>query len=329
MSQEHQGEAVLKALLFSDLVRSTHLVEEVGDRSTARLFARHDVLARELLVQHNGLEIDKADGFLLLFEHPLDAVSYALAYHELLNELTQETGTELATRVGIHFGEVFLRRNSPEHVARGAKPIEVEGLAKPITARVMSLAGPRQTLLTRGVFEIGRRAAVDRTLLADKVCWMDHGAYRLQGLRLPVRIFEVGVEGFAPLIAPEDCTKVVQAAGEPTTPNARERQRTPEELPVLITQVVQAIETSRQRAHWARRNGTRLAAVLLFVVGMAFQEYRVTVFQERLEESAERAERAERQEERITRILERLSAEALTKASASREAADAAAKVSR
>ena len=49
----------------------------------------------------------------------------------------------MASRVGIHLGEVVLRENSPEDVARGAKPLEVEGLAKAIAARVMSLAGRR------------------------------------------------------------------------------------------------------------------------------------------------------------------------------------------
>ena len=43
---------------------------------------------------------------------------------------------------------VTLRENAPEDVARGAKPVEVEGLAKPLAARVMSLARGGQTLLT-------------------------------------------------------------------------------------------------------------------------------------------------------------------------------------
>lgn len=43
---------VLKTLLMSDLVESTRLMEEMGDRRTAQLFARHDRLARELLGRH-------------------------------------------------------------------------------------------------------------------------------------------------------------------------------------------------------------------------------------------------------------------------------------
>ena len=43
----------------------------------------------------------------------------------------------------------MLRENAPADVVRGAKPLEVEGLAKAIGARVMSLAGNGRILLTR------------------------------------------------------------------------------------------------------------------------------------------------------------------------------------
>ena len=43
---------------------------------------------------------------------------------------------------------MILRENPAEDVARGAKPLEVDGLAKPTAARVMSLAHGGQTLLT-------------------------------------------------------------------------------------------------------------------------------------------------------------------------------------
>ena len=119
--------AVLRTLLISDLVSSTKLVEQIGDRRTADLFARHDRVARDLLAEHKGKEIDKTDGFLMLFERPFEAVAYALEYHQRLDRLSQEVGLDISSRVGIHLGEVFLRENTPEDVARGAKPLEVEG----------------------------------------------------------------------------------------------------------------------------------------------------------------------------------------------------------
>ena len=54
----------------------------------------------------------------------------------------------MAARVGLHVGAVTLRENSAQDVARGAKPVEVEGVAKPLAARVMALAQGGQLLVT-------------------------------------------------------------------------------------------------------------------------------------------------------------------------------------
>ena len=196
--------AILKTLLLSDLVDSTRLVEQLGDQHAVRLFARHDRLARDLLARYQGQEIDKTDGFLLLFERPWPAVRYALAYHQALVDLEKETGSALRARVGIHLGEVFVRENTPQDVARGAKPVEVEGLAKPTAARLMGLAGPRQTLLTRGAFDLARRAAVD---FEESIEWLRHGPYLFQGVEEAFEICEVGQPGLAPLAPPEDSAK--------------------------------------------------------------------------------------------------------------------------
>ncbi|HPC83795.1 MAG TPA: hypothetical protein P5234_10780 [Thermoanaerobaculaceae bacterium] len=62
--------------------------------------------------------------------------------------------------MGIHVGEVFIRENAAAEVARGAEPPEVEGLARLVASRLMSLAEGGQTLLTRAAFDSTRRAAV-------------------------------------------------------------------------------------------------------------------------------------------------------------------------
>jgi len=209
------GAAVLKTLLLSDLVDSTRLVERLGDADAAELFAAHDRIARDLLSAHNGLEIDKTDGFLLLFDRPIDAVRYAMAYHEALERLGTERGVPLAARVGIHVGEVFLRKNPPGDVERGAKPLEVEGLAKPMAARLMSLATGGQTLLTSTAFELARRAAVGAEETGN-LEWRAHGPYRFKGVEEPVPVFEVGVQGKAPLEPPPGSEKAAPLTGDGT-----------------------------------------------------------------------------------------------------------------
>ena len=209
----------LKTLLLSDLVDSTKLVYELGDARSSQVFRRHDQVAREMLAGHGGLEIDKSDGFLMLFERPIDAVTYALAYHQALAELSVELAVQLRTRVGIHMGEVVLSENSPEEIARGAKPLEVEGLAKPTAARIMSLARGRQTLMTDAAFQFAREAAVDTDLPQRELRWLAHGPYLFKGVPDPVDVFEVGIPGVSLLEVPPDSEKVRRAvaAGDEMT----------------------------------------------------------------------------------------------------------------
>ncbi|MEM7582808.1 MAG: protein kinase [Acidobacteriota bacterium] len=218
ISEAGRGEAAIKTLLVTDLVDSTRMVAELGDVQASRVAIRHDREARDLARRFNGLEIDKADGFLLLFDRPIDAVGYALTYHRMLASLSQELGVYLQARAGIHLGEVMLHQNAAGDVARGAKPIEVEGIAKPTTARIMSLAVGHQTLLTRAAFDLARRSAVGTVLQAGPVSWQAHGLYRFKGVDEPLEIFEVGAVGAAPLSMPQDTEKahrILAGAHEP------------------------------------------------------------------------------------------------------------------
>ena len=252
---EESGSAVLKTLLVTDLVRSTDLVDALGDAAVLSVMTRHDREARSLLVDYGGQEIDKSDGFLFLFDRPIDALGYALDYHERLASLSQELGVRLEARAGIHVGEVFLRRNDPDEVARGAKTLEVEGIAKPMTARLMSLAAAGQTLLTRAAFELARVAAKgDHPLVAPVVRWLEHGSYRLQGVGEAVSVCEVGVAGIAPLEAPAGHPKaerVTTAAPELEAPavaeasQAKKRYRSPTD--VSEEELLQALETNAFR----------------------------------------------------------------------------------
>lgn len=182
-------------LLQSDLVDSTALAERLGDAAAAGYWQQHDRLARALLRGWRGREIDKSDGFLLLFETVADAVAYALAYHRALRGLDPPS----SARVGIHTGTMSLRETPPDDVARGAKPLEVDGLAKPVTARLMSLAQGDQTLLS---------SEAHSALLADPA-WrvQSHGHWRLKGVSEPAELFQVGEDGLASFVPPPDSPK--------------------------------------------------------------------------------------------------------------------------
>ena len=178
-----------RALLLTDVVDSTKLAARIGDAQMATLWAAHDRVARDLLPQFGGREIDKTDGMLLMFETAAPAVAYALAYQRGLAGLP----TPLSARAGLHVGPVILRENSAEDVARGAKPIEVDGLAKPTAARVMSMSRGGQVLLTpEARAELDEAAQGGGALAAWKTT--SHGHWALKGLSEPIEVFEVGDE---------------------------------------------------------------------------------------------------------------------------------------
>jgi len=184
----------VRTLLLTDVVDSTKLAEAIGDAAMAEVWISHDRAARDLLVKHRGREIDKTDGMLMLFDEAADAVSYALAYHHALAELP----LPLKARAGIHVGPVMLRKNTAEDVALGAKPLEVEGLAKPTTARIMSLAQGAQTLITAEA-----REALGETSLRIE----SHGFWMVKGIPEPIELFEVGDDS-SPFVPPPDSEKV-------------------------------------------------------------------------------------------------------------------------
>jgi predicted ATPase/class 3 adenylate cyclase len=183
----------IRALLLTDVVDSTKLSQEIGDAAMAAVWTAHDRVARGLLDPWRGREIDKTDGMLLLFENAGDAVGYAMAYHRALAALE----TPLAARAGLHVGPVILRENEASDVARGAKPLEVEGLAKPIAARVMALARAGQTLLSA-------EARDDLGKTALKV--VSHGHWQVKGVTDPLELFEAGEAGGA-FVQPPDGEK--------------------------------------------------------------------------------------------------------------------------
>ena len=192
---------VLRTLAICDLVDSTGLVEKFGDQRGAEIMRQHDRLARDLVEHHQGREIDKTDGFLILFERPIHAVGFALDYQRALRALSAKESLPLAARIGIHVGDVVLWDNVAHDVARGAKPVEVEGLVKPTAARIMSIARPGQILLSSMASTLAQRA---RAELGDtsNLRWQAHGNYRFKGVPDPVQVHEVGEEGIAPFRAP-------------------------------------------------------------------------------------------------------------------------------
>jgi putative peptide modification system cyclase len=198
---------VLRTVLLCDIVESTALVERLGDMRTVALLQKHDRLLREVMAFCHGQLIDKADGVLALFERPIQALDFALRYQRGLRELGRDEKLELKARIGIHVGDVMMWANDPKDVLAGAKAFEVEGLAKPVAARLMNLALPGQILMSGMAQNLSQRAIGELGDTAGRLRWLMHGRYSFKGVPAPMLVHEVGEPGLSPLRAPSSGAK--------------------------------------------------------------------------------------------------------------------------
>src|SRR5438093_4135503 len=144
----------LLTLVFTDIVGSTALKQGLGEREAATLFQDYRALVRSQRAQFpDSEEIETAgDSFLLVFATPSQAVEFALLLKTQLESWSKARGIGLHQRVGVHVGEVVIE----EHADPG-KTKDLYGGQLDVCARVMSLAGADQILLTRAVVDNARR----------------------------------------------------------------------------------------------------------------------------------------------------------------------------
>ena len=208
----------LITILFTDLMGSTALKQQMGDLTGATLIQQHHALVRELLRGFpGGEEIETAgDSFLIVFTKPSDAVHFGLLLHATLRALNQGLAAKLEDRIGIHVGEVVIREQDGSPNPKGLTGIQVD-----TCARVMGLAQGGQILLTRSAFDSGRQMLKGEDVAGvGPLEWLNHGSYLLKGIEASLEVCEVGEAGIAPLQAPAGSEKA-------------QRQVSPENEPVL------------------------------------------------------------------------------------------------
>jgi class 3 adenylate cyclase len=112
MRRRQAADRVLATVLFTDIVGSTEMAADLGDRRWQQLVARHHAVVRAQLKRYRGREIDTAgDGFFVIFERPAQAISCAI---EIVGAL-RSIGIQV--RAGIHIGEVELSRHHAGGIA--------------------------------------------------------------------------------------------------------------------------------------------------------------------------------------------------------------------
>jgi class 3 adenylate cyclase len=151
-----EPDRVLATILFCDIVHSTDLVSELGDRRWRDLLDAYYAMIRRQLDRFAGREINTTgDGLLATFDGPARAIRCAQAIRDGSRQL------EIDARVGLHTGEVETMGD------------DIGGLAVHIGERVCASAGPGEVLASRTVVDL---------VAGSGIRFSDRGEHELKGV---------------------------------------------------------------------------------------------------------------------------------------------------
>jgi class 3 adenylate cyclase len=151
-----EPERTLATVVFTDIVDSTSTAAEFGDRRWREVLERHQRTVRAALGRFGGREIKSiGDGFLATFDGPARAIRCA---REILDS-SEELG--IRVRAGVHTGEIEVMGD------------DIGGIAVHIAARVSTLAGPSEVLVSRTVKDL---------VAGSGIAFSDRGAHTLKGV---------------------------------------------------------------------------------------------------------------------------------------------------
>jgi class 3 adenylate cyclase len=111
-------ERLVRTLMFTDIVKSTNLLEAIGEEGWQDLLRWHDQTMASRFAEHRG-EVVKhtGDGFFVAFESADDAVACAVAVQRSLAEHRRSHGFAPQVRIGLHAAETS--RSGGDYSGRG------------------------------------------------------------------------------------------------------------------------------------------------------------------------------------------------------------------
>lgn len=175
--------------LYTDVVGSTRLVQQLGDRYPEAL-AAYRRLIHSAVEERNGFELDlQGDACLIAFSRGEDALAAAVAAQRALRGFPWPEGAALNARMGLHTGE-------PRIVGTEYIGIDVHRAAR------IGMAGHAGQILLSETTH-----ALVRDRLPEATGVRDLGEHHLKDLTGPQRLFQVVAAGlpsaFPPLQSPD------------------------------------------------------------------------------------------------------------------------------
>ena len=141
---------VEKTFMFTDIEKSTNLVEALGDDAWHGVLRWHDETLRSSFAEHKGEEVvATGDGFFVGFDSPDEALACAVAIQRRLAEHRQTQGFAPQVRIGVHAaGATQVGRNfSGKGVHEAARIAALAGGGE-ILASNATATGSRFTIST-------------------------------------------------------------------------------------------------------------------------------------------------------------------------------------
>jgi len=146
----------LATILFTDIVGSTERAAQMGDHAWREMLDKHDVTAAERVAEAGGrLVKTTGDGLLATFDRPSAGIEAARAIRNSV------AACDIEIRAGVHTGEVELRGG------------DVGGIGVHIGARIATLAGPGEILVSRTVKDL---------VTGSGILLQDRGTHTLKGV---------------------------------------------------------------------------------------------------------------------------------------------------
>ncbi len=158
----------VKTFMFTDIVKSTNLVEAIGDEAWEDLLHWHDETLRSLFAENGGDEIKQlGEGFFVAFPDPDAGIGCAMEIQRRLAQHRKKAGFSPQIRIGLHASEAT--RRGEDYGGRGVH----------VAARVGAKADAGEILCTR-----------DTLRLVDGANYrvLDSRSVNLKGIADPVEV---------------------------------------------------------------------------------------------------------------------------------------------
>jgi hypothetical protein len=168
---EAYTDSFFRTILFTDIVDSTRLTQELGDLAAMQLLREHDSAVRSALARFGGSEVKHTgDGIMAAFDSASRAVGAATHIQRLLQEGGGADETRVHVRIGVAAGEPVTEHD------------DLFGAAVQQAARLCQCAQPDCIVVSSGVQDLCR---------GKRIRFAGRGSVAVKGFDEPIEHYEV------------------------------------------------------------------------------------------------------------------------------------------